>query len=331
MLRLSGRLPFMENNQAETEARIQAAKFDLSKLYQNVSQSASLFLKKILCSYPWCVLSLLPILFTWLLAEESLVNVRGLTDLHVCVLLYSRARPSIKDCFNNSWLQDAYLMRLRRQTLTFTTTRLKEFVSQQQHIRAQVATKHKVLLRSYSAQTPTTPTTPTMPTIPTTTASITSIPSTPVTQWARLGFDGAMLPKGRGSQNKWTKRHGHVMDWDHAEPWLDHKSVCVNPSGTASETLLFRNRFKHTHSVISIKKLKHIIYGLLAVDSKALSSISYGQHAQCCCVHCSAPSSAHKQPCHTHVLPCYDPCSFFQHLSKIRQHEHVQLHLLNIL
>lgn len=51
--RLSGRLPFTEIEPQETEARIQAAKFDLSKLYQNVSQSASLFLKKILCSYPW--------------------------------------------------------------------------------------------------------------------------------------------------------------------------------------------------------------------------------------------------------------------------------------
>ncbi|XP_017547020.2 striated muscle preferentially expressed protein kinase isoform X1 [Pygocentrus nattereri] len=140
---LSGRLPFTENDPAETEARIQAAKFDLSKLYQNVSQSASLFLKKILCSYPW-------------------------------------ARPSIKDCFNNSWLQDAYLMRLRRQTLTFTTTRLKEFLSQQQQIRAQVATKHKVLLRSYqsSPQSPTSPTTPSTPS----TLSIPSTPSTPVTQ-----------------------------------------------------------------------------------------------------------------------------------------------------
>uniref|UniRef100_A0A3B4Z9L6 Striated muscle preferentially expressed protein kinase-like n=1 Tax=Stegastes partitus TaxID=144197 RepID=A0A3B4Z9L6_9TELE len=116
---LSGRSPFMENDPQETEARIQAAKFDLSKLYQNVSQSASLFLKKILCSYP-------------------------------------RARPSIKDCFSNSWLQDAYLMRLRRQTLTFTTTRLKEFLADQQRRREEVATKHKVLLRSYqsSPQTP---------------------------------------------------------------------------------------------------------------------------------------------------------------------------------
>uniref|UniRef100_A0A3P8S7Z8 Protein kinase domain-containing protein n=1 Tax=Amphiprion percula TaxID=161767 RepID=A0A3P8S7Z8_AMPPE len=52
-LKLSGRSPFMENDPQETEARIQAAKSDLSKLYQNVSQSASLFLKKILCSYPW--------------------------------------------------------------------------------------------------------------------------------------------------------------------------------------------------------------------------------------------------------------------------------------
>ncbi|XP_067372487.1 striated muscle preferentially expressed protein kinase [Channa argus] len=134
---LSGRSPFMENDLQETEAKIQAAKFDLSKLYQNVSQSASLFLKKILCSYPW-------------------------------------ARPSIKDCFNNSWLQDAYLMRLRRQTLTFTTTRLKEFLADQQRRREEVATKHKVLLRSYqsSPQTPTSPATPNVPTSP----------ATPVTQ-----------------------------------------------------------------------------------------------------------------------------------------------------
>ncbi|XP_037542777.1 striated muscle preferentially expressed protein kinase [Nematolebias whitei] len=134
---LSGRSPFMENDPQESEARILATKFDLSKLYQNVSQSASLFLKKILCSYPW-------------------------------------ARPSVKDCFSNSWLQDAYLMRLRRQTLTFTTTRLKEFLSEQQHRREAVATKHKVLLRSYQSS-PQTPTSPTMPTVP-------MSPSTPVTQ-----------------------------------------------------------------------------------------------------------------------------------------------------
>ncbi|XP_054908751.1 striated muscle preferentially expressed protein kinase isoform X3 [Poeciliopsis prolifica] len=134
---LSGRLPFMENDPQETEAKILAAKFDLSKLYQNVSQSASLFLKKILCSYPW-------------------------------------ARPSIKDCFSNSWLQDAYLMRLRRQTLTFTTTRLKEFLADQQRRRQEVATKHKVLLRSYSSS-PQTPTSPSAPTVPVSA-------STPVTQ-----------------------------------------------------------------------------------------------------------------------------------------------------
>ncbi|KAL0964076.1 hypothetical protein UPYG_G00318080 [Umbra pygmaea] len=118
---LSGKLPFTENDPQETEARILSAKFDLGKLYQNVSQSASLFMKKILCSFPW-------------------------------------ARPSIKDCINNSWLQDAYLMRLRRQTLTFTTTRLKEYLDEQQSLRARVATKHKVLLRSYqnSPQSPTT-------------------------------------------------------------------------------------------------------------------------------------------------------------------------------
>ncbi|XP_026150881.1 striated muscle preferentially expressed protein kinase isoform X2 [Mastacembelus armatus] len=134
---LSGRSPFMENDRQETEARIQVAKFDLSKLYQNVSQSASLFLKKILCSYPW-------------------------------------ARPSIKDCFSNSWLQDAYLIRLRRQTLTFTTTCLKEFLADQQRRREEVATKHKVLLRSYQSS-PHTPTSPVTPNVPT-------FPNTPVTQ-----------------------------------------------------------------------------------------------------------------------------------------------------
>ncbi|MFT7796643.1 striated muscle preferentially expressed protein kinase-like isoform X1 [Arapaima gigas] len=143
---LSGRLPFLEANAAETEARILAAKFDLSKLYQNVSQSASLFLKKILCSYPW-------------------------------------ARPTIKDCFSNSWLQDAYLMKLRRQTLTFTTTRLKEFLVEHQHRRSEVATKHKVLLRSYQSTpttptTPVTPSTPVMPSMPTTP----NTPTMPVTQ-----------------------------------------------------------------------------------------------------------------------------------------------------
>uniref|UniRef100_A0A3P8WK14 non-specific serine/threonine protein kinase n=1 Tax=Cynoglossus semilaevis TaxID=244447 RepID=A0A3P8WK14_CYNSE len=139
-LMLSGRSPFMDVDPQETEARIQAVKFDLSKLYQNVSQSASLFLKKILCSYPW-------------------------------------ARSSIKDCFNNPWLQDAYLMRLRRQTLTFTTTRLKEFLAEQQRRREQAATKHKVLLRSYKSSTPN-PTSPTSPAAPHVPAS----PSAPVTQ-----------------------------------------------------------------------------------------------------------------------------------------------------
>ncbi|XP_076016661.1 striated muscle preferentially expressed protein kinase [Genypterus blacodes] len=134
---LSGRSPFLENDPQETEARIHSAKFDLSKLYQNVSQSASLFLKKILCSYPW-------------------------------------ARPSIKDCYNNSWMQDAYLMRLRRQTLTFTTTRLKEFLADQQRRREQAATKHKVLLRSYSSS----PQTPTSPSVP----NVLTPPVTPVSQ-----------------------------------------------------------------------------------------------------------------------------------------------------
>ncbi|MFT7807944.1 striated muscle preferentially expressed protein kinase isoform X2 [Arapaima gigas] len=122
---LSGRLPFHDPNPLETETKILAAKFDHTKLYPNVSQTASLFLKKIMCSYTW-------------------------------------ARPTIKDCFSNAWLQDAYLMKLRRQTLTFTTTRLKEFLVEHQRRRAEVVTKHKVLLRSYQS-TPTTPTTPTTP------------------------------------------------------------------------------------------------------------------------------------------------------------------------
>lgn len=84
---------------------------------------------------------------------------------HPHCLVFIRARPSIKDCFSNSWLQDAYLMRLRRQTLTFTTTYLKEFLVEQQRKREEVATKHKVLLRSYqsSPQPPTSPVTLNVP------------------------------------------------------------------------------------------------------------------------------------------------------------------------
>nr|XP_014343773.1 PREDICTED: striated muscle preferentially expressed protein kinase isoform X2 [Latimeria chalumnae] len=109
---LSGRSPFAEVDPLETENKIQAAKFDILRLYPNASQSASLFIKKILCIYPW-------------------------------------SRPSIRDCFANPWLQDAYLMKLRRQTLTFTTMKLKEFLVDYQRKRVEVATKHRVLLRSY--------------------------------------------------------------------------------------------------------------------------------------------------------------------------------------
>ncbi|ETE72031.1 Striated muscle-specific serine/threonine-protein kinase, partial [Ophiophagus hannah] len=63
--------------------------------------------------------------------------------------IIARSRPTLKDCFANPWLQDAYLMKLRRQTLTFTTSRLKEFLVEHQRRRNEVATKHKVLLRSY--------------------------------------------------------------------------------------------------------------------------------------------------------------------------------------
>ncbi|XP_053328120.1 striated muscle preferentially expressed protein kinase isoform X2 [Spea bombifrons] len=109
---LSGRSPFFELDPVETENKILSGRFDIFKLYSNASQSASLFIRKLLSIYPW-------------------------------------SRPSLHECFSNPWLQDAYLMKLRRQTLTFTTNRLKEFLVEQQRRRSDTATKHKVLLRSY--------------------------------------------------------------------------------------------------------------------------------------------------------------------------------------
>ncbi|XP_008944870.1 PREDICTED: striated muscle-specific serine/threonine-protein kinase-like, partial [Merops nubicus] len=109
---LSGRSPFFELDPIETENRILAGRFDAFKLYPNVSQSAALFIRKVLAVHPW-------------------------------------SRPTVKDCFANAWLQDAYLMKLRRQTLTFTTNRLKEFLVEHQRRRGEAVTKHKVLLRSY--------------------------------------------------------------------------------------------------------------------------------------------------------------------------------------
>nr|XP_020647830.1 striated muscle preferentially expressed protein kinase isoform X2 [Pogona vitticeps] len=109
---LSGRSPFSEADPLEAESRILAGRYDAFKLYPNVSQSAALFIRKVLCPHPW-------------------------------------SRPTLKDCFANPWLQDAYLMKLRRQTLTFTTSRLKEFLVDHQRRRSEAATKHKVLLRSY--------------------------------------------------------------------------------------------------------------------------------------------------------------------------------------
>ncbi|XP_036426451.1 striated muscle preferentially expressed protein kinase isoform X2 [Colossoma macropomum] len=128
---LSGRLPFQENDRQQTETKIHAAKFDSTKLYPNVSQSALAFLKKLLNGYQW-------------------------------------TRPTTKDCFSNAWLQDSYLMKLRRQTLTFTTTRLKEFLGDHQHRRAESATKHKVLLRAYQSgpQSPASPTAPSLSSTP---------------------------------------------------------------------------------------------------------------------------------------------------------------------
>ncbi|PNJ36715.1 SPEG isoform 2 [Pongo abelii] len=110
--RLSGRSPFYEPDPQETEARIVGGRFDAFQLYPNTSQSATLFLRKVLSVHPW-------------------------------------SRPSLQDCLAHPWLQDAYLMKLRRQTLTFTTNRLKEFLGEQRRRRAEAATRHKVLLRSY--------------------------------------------------------------------------------------------------------------------------------------------------------------------------------------
>ncbi|XP_047432618.1 striated muscle preferentially expressed protein kinase-like [Mugil cephalus] len=125
---LSGRLPFEDKDPQQVESKILMAKFDPSKLYPNVSQSASAFLKKMLSSYPW-------------------------------------ARPTTRDCFTLAWLQDSYLMKLRRQTLTFTSNRLKEFLVEQQCRRTELATKHKVLLRTYqgSPQSPASGTAPHVP------------------------------------------------------------------------------------------------------------------------------------------------------------------------
>ncbi|XP_071978466.1 striated muscle preferentially expressed protein kinase isoform X3 [Engystomops pustulosus] len=119
---LSGRSPFFELDAVETENKILSGRFDIFKLYSNVSQSASLFIRKLLSIYPW-------------------------------------SRPSLPECFSNPWLQDAYLMKLRRQTLTFTTNRLKEFLVEQQRRRSDTATKHKVLLRSYHGSQPAAPVT----------------------------------------------------------------------------------------------------------------------------------------------------------------------------
>ncbi|XP_067315468.1 striated muscle preferentially expressed protein kinase isoform X2 [Pseudorasbora parva] len=131
---LSGRHPFQDKDPKLTETKIHAAKFDSSKLYPKVSQSASTFLKKILNGYQWC-------------------------------------RPTIKDCLNHSWLHDTYLKKLRRQTLTFTTTRLKEFLVEHQRRCAESATKHKVLLRVYQSG-PSSPASSTKP----------SSPSTPISE-----------------------------------------------------------------------------------------------------------------------------------------------------
>ncbi|XP_009952993.1 PREDICTED: striated muscle-specific serine/threonine-protein kinase-like, partial [Leptosomus discolor] len=49
---LSGRSPFFELDPIETENRILAGRFDAFKLYPNVSQSAALFIRKVLAVHP---------------------------------------------------------------------------------------------------------------------------------------------------------------------------------------------------------------------------------------------------------------------------------------
>lgn len=51
--RLSGRSPFFELDPIETENRILAGRFDAFRLYPNVSQSAALFIRKVLAVHPW--------------------------------------------------------------------------------------------------------------------------------------------------------------------------------------------------------------------------------------------------------------------------------------
>ncbi|XP_056444343.1 striated muscle preferentially expressed protein kinase [Gadus chalcogrammus] len=120
---LSGRLPFPDKDPLQTESKIHVAKFDPTQLYPNASQSASAFLKKMLSSYPW-------------------------------------ARPTTKDCFTHAWLQDSYLMKLRRQTLNFTSVRLKDYLVEQHQRRAEDATHHRVLLRTSQSSATTAPPSP---------------------------------------------------------------------------------------------------------------------------------------------------------------------------
>lgn len=51
--RLSGRSPFYEPDPQETETRIVGGRFDAFQLYPNTSQSATLFLRKVLSVHPW--------------------------------------------------------------------------------------------------------------------------------------------------------------------------------------------------------------------------------------------------------------------------------------
>lgn len=66
-------------------------------------------------------------------------------------------------------------MKLRRQTLTFTSCRLKEFLVEQQSRRVESATKHKVLLRTYQGSPRSTASGPTT--------------QVPASKWKFVGLD----------------------------------------------------------------------------------------------------------------------------------------------
>ncbi|KAK7878939.1 hypothetical protein WMY93_034213, partial [Mugilogobius chulae] len=86
---LSGRLPFEDKDPLKVESKILMAKFDPPN-----------------CT-PMCP------------------RAPPLSSRRCSAVIPGLVRPRA-DCFSHAWLQDSYLMKLRRQTLNFTTGRLKD-------------------------------------------------------------------------------------------------------------------------------------------------------------------------------------------------------------